>query len=98
MVESRLAYQPTFLREEKMARVGSEQDLAQEFRGTFVPDNSRNDGSVLASYVGCEEACEDDERVFGRDPLRQFVPIESVSADAPTPWCKGNWDRNARPR
>lgn len=63
-----------------MARIGSEQDLAQEFGGTFVFDNSRNDGSVLASYFGCEEAREDDERVFGGDPLRRFVPIEDVPA------------------
>lgn len=44
------------------------------------------------------EVLEDDERVFGGDPLRRFVPIEEVPADAPTPWSKGNWDRNARPR
>ncbi|MBI2674425.1 MAG: hypothetical protein HYX22_01680 [Candidatus Yanofskybacteria bacterium] len=62
-----------------MARVGSEQNFAQ-FGGTFVLDNSRNDGAVLASYFGCEEAREEDERVFGRDPLRRFVPIEDVPA------------------
>lgn len=44
------------------------------------------------------EALEDDERVFGGDPLRRFVPIEEVPADAPTPFCKGNWGRNARLR
>lgn len=54
-----------------MARIGSAQDLAQEFGGTFVPDNSRNGGAVLASYFGCEEAREDDERVFDGDPLRR---------------------------
>ncbi len=53
-----------------MVKIGSEQDLAREFGGTFVPDNSRNDGSVFASYLGCEEALEDDERVFDDDPLR----------------------------
>lgn len=44
------------------------------------------------------EVLEDDERVFGRDPLRRFVPLEEVPADAPTPWCAGNWACNARPR
>ena len=45
------------------------------------------------------ELLEDDERVFGRDPLRRrYTPLDEVPADAPTPWCKGNWDRNACPR
>ena len=44
------------------------------------------------------EVLEDDECVFGRDPLRRFTPLDEVPDDAPTPWCKGNWDRNARPR
>ena len=79
-----------------MARIGSEQNLAQEFGGTFVPDDSRNDGSVFASYLGCEEALEDDELVFGRDPLRRFTPLDEVPADAPTPWCRGSWAKNAR--
>lgn len=81
-----------------MARIGSAQDLAQEFGGTFVPDNSRNGGAVLASYFGCEEAREDEERVFGGDPLRRFTPLEEIPDDAPTPFCKGNWDLRARPR
>jgi hypothetical protein len=81
-----------------MARIGSAQDLANEFGGTFVPDNSRNDGSVFGSYFCCEEAREDDERVFGRDPLRRFASLEEVPDDAPTAWCAGNWAKRARPR
>jgi len=63
-----------------MARIGSRQDMAWEFEGTFVPDNSRNDSSVFASYLGCQEVREDDERVFGRDSLRQYTSIEDVPA------------------
>lgn len=54
--------------------------------------------TVTAFQEFAPELLEDDERVFGGDPLRRFVPIEEVPADAPTPFCKGNWDRNARPR
>lgn len=63
-----------------MARIGSEQDLAQEFGGMLVPDNSRNDGLVLVSHFGCEEVREDDERLSAHDRLRRFVPIEAVPA------------------
>lgn len=63
-----------------MVRIGSEKDLAQEFGGTFVSDDSRNDGSVFASYFGCEEVRKDDERVFGRDPLRRFVDVNDLPA------------------
>lgn len=54
--------------------------------------------TVAAFQEFAPEVLEDDERVFGRDPLRRFIPIEEVPADAPTPFCKGNWDRNARSR
>ena len=76
-----------------MAKIGSAQDLPSEFGGTCVPDNSSNDGSVFASYAGCEEACEDDERVFERDSFRRCVALEDVPDDenAPSPWTKGSW-------
>ena len=64
--------------------------------GTFILDNGRNDGSVFESYFECEEAREDDERVFGRDPLRQFTPIKEMPSGGPSPWCAGNWAKNAR--
>ncbi len=46
----------------------------------------------------CPELLEDEERVFGGDPLRRFTPIEEVPSDAPTAWCAGNWAKRARPR
>lgn len=54
--------------------------------------------TVAAFQEFAPEVLEDDERVFGRDPLRLFTPLEEIPADAPSPWSKGNWDRNARPR
>lgn len=54
--------------------------------------------TVAAFQDFLPEVLEDDERVFGRDPLRRFTPLEEIPADASTPFCKGNWDRNARPR
>ena len=77
-----------------MARIGSVQDLASKFGGTFIEQDGRGDGS-LASSEFTPEVDEEDERVFGRDPLRRFVPLEDMPDDAPLPWTKRNWAKRA---
>ncbi|MDO8496088.1 MAG: hypothetical protein Q7S43_01400 [bacterium] len=66
-------------------RIGSQQDLASEFGGTFVSTESGARGdNVLASYFCCEEQRQDEERLNRSDRLRHFVPtdeIEDVSSD-----------------
>ena len=54
--------------------------------------------TVAAFQEFAPKALEDDERVFGGDPLRRFTPLDEVPVDTPTPWCEGNWDLRARPR
>ena len=88
MIESELLLPPLSV-EAKMRR-------EREFRTNGDGHISRL--TVAAFQESQPEILEDDERVFGGDPLRRFVPIEDVPDDVPTPWCKGNWDKNARPR
>lgn len=52
--------------------------LASEFGGTFV-EESRSDGS-MATDAYLPEVAEEEERVFGNDPLHRFVPINDVPA------------------
>lgn len=54
--------------------------------------------TVVAFQEFAPEVLEDDEYVFGGDPLRRFVPIEEIPDSALTPWSKGNWDWDAHPR
>ncbi|HXV26896.1 MAG TPA: hypothetical protein VD862_02655 [Candidatus Paceibacterota bacterium] len=53
--------------------------------GTFVHDGSGHDGSCLASYLGCEEAREDDLRVAQvgqyKLPERWFSPANEIKSD-----------------
>jgi len=53
--------------------------LAAEFGGTFVEDNHCC-GDGVASTEFTPEVNEEEGRVFGRDPLHKFVPIEDVPA------------------
>lgn len=71
--------------------------MARELRTN--DDGHISGGLTVAAFQEfAPEALEYDERVFGGDPLRRFTPLDEVSADAPTPWCKGNWDLRAHPR
>lgn len=55
-------------------RIGSQQDLASEFGGTFVsPESGARGDSVLASYFCCRAQREDEDRVNRNDRLRRFV-------------------------
>ena len=60
-------------------RIGSQQDLAAEFGGTFVSLESGARGeNVLASYFCCEEQREDEDRIGRNDRLRRFVSTEEI--------------------
>ena len=61
----------------------------------------RTDGTGLTMGIFQEflpELLEDDERVFGGDPLRRFTLLEEITDDVPDTWCAGNWAKRARPR
>lgn len=63
-------------------RIGSRQDLAAKFRGTFVsPESGARGNNVLASYFCCQEQREDEDRVNRNDRLHSFVSTEDVSSD-----------------
>lgn len=52
--------------------------MAQEFEGTFVHDSHGCEAGVFATTTYCPEVAEDQEQVFGRDPLRQFTPTDEL--------------------
>lgn len=61
-------------------------DLAREFGLSFSENTAHNGrgpkgsgkGAVMASWIGSEEAREDNERVFGSDPIRQFRELDEM--------------------
>jgi len=68
-------------------------------RGLTTNGDGHISGLTMSAFQEfAPEALEDDERISGGDPLRRYTSLDEVPADAPTPFCKGNWDRNARPR
>lgn len=68
--------------------------LGAEFEGTFVEENGRSDGS-LASSQFIPDVVEEEERVFGRDPLRRFVPVDETGGRLVGQSWAG-WARNAQ--
>lgn len=68
--------------------------LGAEFEGTFVEEDGLSDGS-LASSEFIPEVAEEEERVFGRDPLRCFVPIDETGGRLIGQSWAG-WARNAQ--
>lgn len=63
-------------------KIGSKQDLAAEFGGTFVsPESGARGDNVLASYFCCKEQREDERRVNRNDRLRRRFVSEGELPD-----------------